>query len=59
LTSTTAPSPTPSHVSTDSTSTVDDDSVPTTLTPGRASCILREHCPACFGHTEWGRSLDE
>ncbi|KAJ7923347.1 hypothetical protein B0H13DRAFT_1602762, partial [Mycena leptocephala] len=38
---------------------LDDDSVPTTLTPGRASCILREHCPACFGHTEWGRSLDD
>ncbi|KAJ7922304.1 hypothetical protein B0H13DRAFT_1603781, partial [Mycena leptocephala] len=59
LTSTTAPSPTPSRVSTDSTSTVDEDSVPTTLTPGRASRILREHCPACFGHTEWGRSLDD
>ncbi|KAJ7828627.1 hypothetical protein B0H13DRAFT_1916981 [Mycena leptocephala] len=30
-----------------------------TLTPGRASRVLRERCPACFGHTEWGRSLDD
>ncbi|KAJ7828415.1 hypothetical protein B0H13DRAFT_1917104 [Mycena leptocephala] len=53
------PSPlAPGHMSTDSTSTVDDAPVPPTLTPGRASRILREHCPACFGHTEWGRSLD-
>ncbi|KAJ6553265.1 hypothetical protein B0H19DRAFT_1377852 [Mycena capillaripes] len=29
------------------------------LTPGRASRILRERCPACFGHTEWGRPLDQ
>ncbi|KAJ7275583.1 hypothetical protein B0H12DRAFT_1228041 [Mycena haematopus] len=27
------------------------------LTPGRADPILRERCPACFGHAEWGRSL--
>ncbi|KAJ7917138.1 hypothetical protein B0H13DRAFT_1608630 [Mycena leptocephala] len=58
-TSVTSASPaTPSPlVPTDSTSTVDDPVLPT-LTPGRASRILREHCPACFGHTEWGRSLD-
>ncbi|KAJ7251190.1 hypothetical protein B0H12DRAFT_1018806 [Mycena haematopus] len=29
------------------------------LTPGRASRTLRERCPACFGHTEWGRPLDQ
>ncbi|KAJ6578348.1 hypothetical protein B0H19DRAFT_1253593 [Mycena capillaripes] len=29
------------------------------LTPGRASRILREQCPACFGHTEWGRPLGQ
>ncbi|KAF7326957.1 hypothetical protein MVEN_02589900 [Mycena venus] len=58
-TSTTAPSLTPGAVSTHSTSTVEDASVPTTLTPGRASRILRDRCPACFGHTEWGRSLND
>ncbi|KAK6992439.1 hypothetical protein R3P38DRAFT_3330946 [Favolaschia claudopus] len=27
------------------------------LLPGRADRALSEHCPACFGLTEWGRSL--
>ncbi|KAJ7309971.1 hypothetical protein DFH08DRAFT_719066 [Mycena albidolilacea] len=27
------------------------------LTPGRASRVLRERCPACFGLEEWGRDL--
>ncbi|KAJ7202987.1 hypothetical protein B0H12DRAFT_1035731 [Mycena haematopus] len=34
-------------------------SVAPPLTPGRASRTLREKCPACFGHTEWGRPLDQ
>ncbi|KAJ7878780.1 hypothetical protein B0H14DRAFT_2567077 [Mycena olivaceomarginata] len=29
------------------------------LTTGRASRILRERCPACFGLEEWGRSLKD
>ncbi|KAJ7840589.1 hypothetical protein B0H14DRAFT_3457948 [Mycena olivaceomarginata] len=29
------------------------------LTAGRASCILRERCLACFGLEEWGRSLKD
>ncbi|KAJ6542921.1 hypothetical protein B0H19DRAFT_1076947 [Mycena capillaripes] len=29
------------------------------LTPGHASHILRERCPVCFGHTKWGRPLDQ
>ncbi|KAK7055734.1 hypothetical protein R3P38DRAFT_2499670 [Favolaschia claudopus] len=32
---------------------------PELLFPGLADRILRERCPACFGLTEWGRSLDE
>ncbi|KAJ7339964.1 hypothetical protein DFH08DRAFT_704657 [Mycena albidolilacea] len=32
---------------------------PPPLTPGRASRILRERCPACFGLEEWGRSLKD
>ncbi|KAJ7267550.1 hypothetical protein B0H12DRAFT_1067979 [Mycena haematopus] len=27
------------------------------FTPGQADQILRERYPACFGHTEWGRSF--
>ncbi|KAF8166444.1 hypothetical protein K438DRAFT_1616889 [Mycena galopus ATCC 62051] len=30
---------------------------PPPLTPGRASRILHERCPACFGLEEWGRPL--
>ena len=29
------------------------------LTPGRADRILRERCPACFAHEEWGRPFDQ
>ncbi|KAJ6489999.1 hypothetical protein C8R45DRAFT_769079, partial [Mycena sanguinolenta] len=29
------------------------------LTPGRASRLLRERCPACFGLEEWGRDLQK
>ncbi|KAJ7735882.1 hypothetical protein B0H14DRAFT_2639072 [Mycena olivaceomarginata] len=32
---------------------------PPPLTPGRASCVLHERCPACFGLEEWGRSLKD
>ncbi|KAJ7360845.1 hypothetical protein DFH08DRAFT_1031198 [Mycena albidolilacea] len=32
---------------------------PPPLTPGRASRVLRERCPACFGLEEWGRSLKD
>ncbi|KAJ7930369.1 hypothetical protein B0H13DRAFT_1595390 [Mycena leptocephala] len=32
---------------------------PAVLTPGRADCILRERCPACFGLEEWGRPLED
>ncbi|TFK61292.1 hypothetical protein BDN72DRAFT_863712 [Pluteus cervinus] len=28
------------------------------LTLGEAARSLRNRCPACFGHTQWGRSLD-
>ncbi|KAJ6505166.1 hypothetical protein C8R45DRAFT_817754 [Mycena sanguinolenta] len=29
------------------------------LTPGPASRVLRERCPACFGLEDWGRDLEE
>jgi hypothetical protein len=32
--------------------------MPRRLTPGRASRLLRERCPACFGLEEWGRDLE-
>ncbi|KAK7062073.1 hypothetical protein R3P38DRAFT_2494733 [Favolaschia claudopus] len=32
---------------------------PPALSPGRAHRTLVERCPACFGLTEWGRSLRE
>ncbi|KAK7064632.1 hypothetical protein R3P38DRAFT_2492092 [Favolaschia claudopus] len=35
------------------------DPAPPALFPGRAHRTLTERCPACFGLTEWGRSLAE
>ncbi|KAJ7653001.1 hypothetical protein B0H17DRAFT_846368, partial [Mycena rosella] len=36
-----------------------ENSVPPGPTLGRAHCILRERCPACFGLETWGRPLSE
>ncbi|KAF8180239.1 hypothetical protein K438DRAFT_1976761 [Mycena galopus ATCC 62051] len=43
-------------------STPDNDTPPSetgpSLTPGRASRLLRKRCPACLGLEEWGRDLE-